>query len=335
MTMNAHLRDQLTTRLLEDFQRDLPLVSRPFAEIAGRLASQEETVIAALQMLVSSGAIARVGGVVKPNTFGASTLAALAAPALDVERIAGLLTSESGINHVYLRENALNIWFVATGPDRAYVDALLARVQHRTHCDVLDLRLERPYHIDLGFALDGGTRKPHSIGGTPIRADFTERPGDRELLQMLTDGMPLVAEPFAELGRTLARSEESIIERLKDFVAAGVVPRMGVIVRHRALGWRSNAMVVWQIPEDEVDAAGTRLATAPGINLCYRRTTHGDRWPFNLYCMVHARSREEALELLADATGTAGLDGYPRQILFSLRCFKQTGALLTVPKEAA
>jgi DNA-binding Lrp family transcriptional regulator len=133
----------------------------------------------------------------------------------------------------------------------------------------------------------------------------------------------------------LARDQTEVIARLQTLTAAGVVPRIGVIVRHRAIGWRSNAMVVWDVPPPDVDRAGAILASAPGINLCYRRTRHERDWPYNLYCMVHAKAREDALESIVAAQRLAGLDAYSRQVLFSLRCYKQTGAMVALPKEAA
>jgi DNA-binding Lrp family transcriptional regulator len=330
-------RDIIRDRLLEDWQRDFPLVSRPFAVMAGRLGIGESEVIAGLEQLQSEGVISRVGGVVRPNTLGASTLAAIAAADFEVGSVAALLSMEPGVNHVYLRENDWNLWFVVTGPDRAYVDQALRRIALRTNYRVLDLRLEKAYHIDLGFALSGhGSHKEISsqVDPTSIPA-YLAQPGDREIVQILTAGLPIVPEPFKQIALQLDRSEGAVIERLQALTAAGVVPRIGVIVRHRAIGWRSNAMVVWDVPLSDVDRAGALLASAPGINLCYRRTRHEHEWPYNLYCMVHAKTREDALEKLIAAQDLGGLGAYRRQVLFSLRCYKQTGAMVALPKEAA
>lgn len=335
--MTTTLKDGLHSRLLEDWQRDLPLVPRPFAVIAEHLGISEALVLSELNALRTSGAISRVGGVVRPNTLGASTLAAVAAPEFKADEVASILSREPGVNHVYLRENDFNIWFVVTGPDRAYVDAALARVAHATGLRVLVLRLEQAYHIDLGFALTGAAAQSHAATlMQPLPpAGFAIEPGDRPLVQALTDGLPLVPAPFSELADQLGRTEVDVIARLRSLVANGIVPRIGVIVRHRAIGWRSNAMVVWDVPETEVDRIGAALAGSPGINLCYRRTRYAREWPYNLYCMVHARTRDEALALLERASAAAGLQGVARQILFSLRCFKQTGALVTTPRVAA
>lgn len=335
--MTETVRDHLDEQLLECWQRDLPLVARPFAVIASRLGVSEADVVARLAELRAAGIIARVGGVVRPNTLGASTLAAVAAPEFQTTDVATILTEEPGVNHVYLRENEWNLWFVVTGPDRAYVDHALDRIARRSGLAVLDLRLERPYHIDLGFSLSdrGLVRHAAPAWGQRAPGDMTPEPGDRALVQALTRGLALVPLPFRALAAELGRDEHEIIERIRHLTSAGIVPRIGVIVRHRALGWRSNAMVVWDVGPEDVDRAGESLAGVSGINLCYRRTRYPREWPFNLYCMIHARSRDEALTVLEQASETAGLGRYPRKVLFSLRCYKQTGAMLQLPQEAA
>lgn len=332
--MQQHGYSHLQARLLEDWQRNLPLTARPFAEIAAALGASEQDVLTELRSLAAAGSISRVGGVVRPNTLGASTLAALSVPELDIDAAAEILTAEPGINHVYLRENPINLWFVVTGPEPAYIAEVLQRIADRTGCRVLDLRLQRAYHIDLGFSLDDPAQGRH-MTGRGIQQPYVAHADDRALVQQLTDGLPLSSTPFADIARTLGRSESDVLARLKTLVAAGVVPRIGVIVRHRALGWRSNAMVVWDIPSSDIDRIGAALAMRPGINLCYQRTRYPRAWAYNLYCMVHARSRDEAHDLLTRASDAAGIADLPRQVLFSLRCYKQTGALLQAPREAA
>lgn len=324
-------RDTLDLRLLDGWQRDFPLVPRPFAEIASALWLSERTVLARLAHLAETGAISRIGATVRPNTVGASTLAAVAAPAARIEEVAALIGAEPGVNHSYLREADWNIWFVMTGPDRAHVTAALDRIAVATGLEVLDLPLVRPFNIDLGFRLNGTPHLP------PARAEVdlgALRPGDREILAALSRGLDLVPAPYAALARELGRPEAEVIARIAALVEAGIISRLGIILRHRRLGWRANAMVVWQMPEAEIDAAGQRLAAQPGVTLCYRRRPD-PRWPYNLYCMIHARSREEALATLDAAAEATGLGALPRRVLFSTRCFRQRGALVLPEKEVA
>lgn len=319
--------------LLQSYQRDFPLVAEPFANIAAAIGADEREVRDACLALQSSGIVARIGGVVRPNTIAASTLAAVAVPDLATDTAAQAISRLEGVNHVYLRENPVNIWFVATGPDRDFVDATLHKVQRITGQAVLDLRLEQSFHIDLGFALDDGA-KTHSPADDPKTA-YRSEPCDRDLVQALTSGIPVSPRPFKAIGEQTGLSEDALIARLEHLLNSGVVTRIGLIIRHRALGWRSNAMVVWDVEPGELEDKARILARHRGINLCYRRRRYDGRWPYNLYCMIHAKSRETALQILDEASVCAGLDGLPRQVLFSSRCYKQTGALIVAPKEAA
>ena len=317
--------DPIDMRLLDDWQRDFPLVTRPFARIAEALDLTETDVLARLGRLTATGAISRIGATCRPNTAGASTLAAVAAPEWRLEEVAGIIAAEPGVNHSYLREHAWNVWFVATGPDRQAVDALLNRIRKASGLDVLDLPLVQPFNVDLGFSLSGRPATP----GTRRTVDPQAlQQCDRPILQALSTGLALVPRPFADLAETLGRSEADVLARIRALAEAGVLSRVGVIVRHRALGWTANAMVVFEVPEAEAAAVGPILAAVPGVTLCYQRRAAPGKWPYTLYCMVHARNRDEALTTLTRATHQAGLGGYRREILFSTRCFKQSGALI-------
>lgn len=317
--------DPTDRRLLDEFQRDLPLRPRPFAAIGTALGIAEAEVIARLEHLTARAMIARVGATVRPNTAGASTLAAIAVPEARIETVAAIVGAEPGVNHSYLREDDWNLWFVATAPDRCALSATLARIGAATGLAVLDLRLVRPFNIDLGFRLGAGRQAMASPDEPRLDA---LREADRPILQALTSGLALVPRPFAALAAALGRSEAAVIARIDALARAGILTRVGVIVRHRAIGWAANAMVVWDLPEAAIPAAGRALAAHPGVTLCYQRRTVPGLWDYPLYSMIHARSRAEALGVLAGAAALPALAGARHRALFSARCFKQTGALL-------
>lgn len=323
--------DQIDRRLLDDYQRDFPLVARPFACLGQDLGLPEAEVIARLAGMQSRGQISRVGATVRPNTAGASTLAAMSVPEDRIEEVAELVNAENGVNHSYLRENQWNLWFVATAADGAALAAQLARLEAATGLQVLDLRLVQAFNIDLGFALQGP------------RAQMVRRPppdmaalcaSDRPILQALSQGLPLVQQPFAQLAESLGQTEDHILARIKALSEAEILTRVGVIVRHRAIGWTSNAMVVWDIATADVAAAGNALSALPGISLCYQRVTVPGVWPYALYSMIHARSRAEAMAVLDAAKALPELAGVDHSVLFSTRCFKQTGAQLMQERAA-
>ena len=57
------------------------------------------------------------------------------------------------VNHNYEREHELNLWFVATAPDRDRLTRVLREIESRTGLEVLDLPMVEDYFINLGFPL--------------------------------------------------------------------------------------------------------------------------------------------------------------------------------------
>ena len=324
--------DLLDYRLLDEFQRGLALEQQPFAIIGRSLNVTEAEVINRLATLAALGYISRIGATIRPNTAGASTLAAMSVPPRDVERVAEVIGAEAGVNHSYLREDDWNLWFVATAPGSDELQAMLDRLSARTGLRILDLRLRQPFNIDLGFSLTG--RKMPRRECLPPRPEVI-RSEHRPLLQLVASGMPLVARPYAAMAAELGCHEEEVMGHLGDLVAAGIITRLGVIVRHRAIGWTANAMVVWNMPERQIAQAGPVAAGFPGVTLCYQRRAVPGVWPYTLYNMIHARSRDEALAVVQGLQALPEFFGITHRVLFSTRCFKQTGALLHRREAAA
>jgi DNA-binding Lrp family transcriptional regulator len=145
--------DALDRRLLDDFQHDFPLDSRPYAVLGDRLGIAEDEVVRRLDNLRRQGAVSRVGAVIRPHAVGHSTLAAMAVPAEWLERVAELVSGYPEVNHNYQRDHRLNLWFVVTASGRDDVRAVLDDIERRTGLEVLDLPMLEQFHIDLGFGL--------------------------------------------------------------------------------------------------------------------------------------------------------------------------------------
>jgi len=163
-------------------------------------------------------------------------------------------------------------------------------------------------------------------------------PRDVALLAAIEDGLPLVTRPFAEIGLRLGMAEGEVIARLESLRGCGIIRRFGLVVRHHRLGYRANAMVVWDVPDNEVDGAAQRITAHEFVTLCYCRKRCPPLWPFNLYCMIHGRERKRVEAQIIDLKRTARLERYASRTLFSQRRFKQTGARFSpanMLKEAA
>jgi DNA-binding Lrp family transcriptional regulator len=152
---------------------------------------------------------------------------------------------------------------------------------------------------------------------------------NRALLQAIEGGLPLAPRPYAVIAEQLGIDEAQVIARLQNLQEEGIIKRMGIVVRHRVLGYRANAMVVWDVPDDKVAATGCCLASVPFVTLCYRRPRRLPDWPYNLFTMIHGHNRDQVLVRIDHLINTCGMAAFTHQVLFSQRCFKQRGARYT------
>ncbi|RTZ71420.1 MAG: AsnC family protein [Gammaproteobacteria bacterium] len=149
---------------------------------------------------------------------------------------------------------------------------------------------------------------------------------DNRLIAEIQNGLPLAPRPWAEIGARLNMPEAEVIERMEALQENGYIKRLGIVVRHHELGYNANAMVVWDVPDDRVQAVGDALGRQRCVTLCYQRPRRLPHWPYNLFCMIHGKDRQRVLDYIDQITGELGLQEIPREVLFSGRRFKQRGA---------
>ncbi len=318
--------------LLNDFQRDFPLAPAPFGVIAGRLGASETEVLETLAQLQACGKVSRVGAIFRPHSIGSSTLAALAVPVEKLDEVAQLVSSYAEVNHNYEREHHYNLWFVVAAPDEARVREVLDEIESGTGYQPLHLPMLEGFHIDLGFDLSRphkgcNTATPKGAGSAlPPLCRALPQSSETALIGAIQQGLPLVSRPFAEIGAGIGLTENEAISGLAGLVERGVIKRMGVVVRHHELGYRANAMVVWDIPDDQASALGQRIGSFDSVTLCYRRPRRLPDWRYNLFTMIHGRHRDEVLGLVDRLKEQCGLENIAHEVLFSCRRFKQCGA---------
>ena len=153
--------------------------------------------------------------------------------------------------------------------------------------------------------------------------------GERRLLVAIQDGLPIVAQPYKELALRLGTTEERVIATLASLLERGVIKRLGAVPNHYALGITANGMAVWDVPDDSVSEVGRRLARRREVTHCYQRPRRPPEWRYNLYAMVHGRSRAEVAEVVDRMAREIGLSSFPHDLIFSVRQFRKRGTRLS------
>jgi len=315
-----------TLSLLNPWQRNFPLVSRPYVVMGQNLSMSEQAVLAQLQVNAQEGSLSRIGGIFGAKAGGAALLAAMQVPVDRLDEVAALVSSHPGVNHNYERENIYNLWFVVTASCEQTLVETLDFLEAKTGLSALRLRMRKPYRIDLGFDLQHqlATSRGQSNAQVPDHS-LTIAAHDLPLAALVEEGLPLISKPFEQWAEQLHTTEGKVLEKLNEWLEQGVLRRFGCIVRHHEFGFDANAMTVFNVPDDRVDVCGQLLAERPEVTLAYQRE-RAPNWSYNLYCMVHGRDRATVLSQINDLTHACDLKDVPREILFSRRRFKQIGA---------
>lgn len=153
-------------------------------------------------------------------------------------------------------------------------------------------------------------------------------PVDRAIILATQAGLPVTSRPYHAIARALGLRADDVMMRVERMRDLGLIRRIGAVPNHYAIGYTANGMTVWDVDDARVDSLGEQVGALDCVSHCYRRPRHLPEWPYNLFAMVHGRSRQEAedkaraiRELLGDACRAS-------EILFSVRILKKTGVRL-------
>ena len=94
-------------------------------------------------------------------------------------------------------------------------------------------------------------------------------------------------------------SEEAFLDGVRSLMDKGCLKRISIALRHNNVGYTINSMVVWDVPQDRVNAVGVQLAAHPRVTHCYDRNKVPEL-DYNLYTMVHAQTEDEYDAIIAE-----------------------------------
>jgi DNA-binding Lrp family transcriptional regulator len=151
---------------------------------------------------------------------------------------------------------------------------------------------------------------------------------DRGLIAATQSGLPLVPRPYEAVGAMLGVSSDEVRERFAELLASGLVRRIGAVPNHYRLGYSANGMTVWDVDDRRVDELGDRVGALPGVSHCYRRPRELPRWPYNLFAMLHGRSRDEVERQRSEVRALLGDACRADAVLYSSAILKKTGLRL-------
>lgn len=312
--------------ILNRVQRDIPLVSNPFAALAEELALSEETLMAELASLKASGIIRNISGIFEASALGyISTLAAFEVD--DAENAQSIINSHPGVSHNYLRNHRFNLWFTLSVPQeedmRGTIAKLAARAQAR---DFIVLPTIRRFKIGVHFKIgddEGDQNNPSFTNHHMHRHASPLTIAEKEAVRLLQKDLPVENNPFrAIIEKNKGRINETMLLDIGNALKErGALRRYSAVLRHHKAGYSANAMTAWKADSLTDDDIITIFGKNSHISHLYIRQTTPGKWEYPLFAMIHAKSDAELDSAIAALSSASGVKDYCA--LKTLREFKK------------
>ena len=145
---------------------------------------------------------------------------------------------------------------------------------------------------------------------------------DKEIIKVLQEDFPLCEEPYKILAERVGISETEFLQRVQKLFDEKKIRKMGAVLRHREVGFKANALCAWNVPTENLDEIAKKMSSHSAVSHCYDRNP-APNWNYNLYTMVHAKTREECDEIIAELSRESGVEDF--QVMYSKKEWKKTG----------
>jgi DNA-binding Lrp family transcriptional regulator len=321
--------DETDKRLMNLLQSSVPLDPEPFALVASEAELEVDDVLARTKRLLDERIIREITPIFDTRALGYDSM--LVAAKVDSEhphRAAQIVNSHPGVSHNYLRTHDFNLWFtIATPPDSELglpgtLEALMRETGAESMRELPTLTL---FKINMNLEMEKGTDAlAAAVEAAPPRELEAQPYDERDIavIRALQGPMEAVERPYDSAAAEVGMTTEELLAHLGGMVDRKLLRRVAAILFHRRAGFSANGMGVWKVPEEEIMATGSRMASFRGISHCYQRPTYED-WPYSVFTMAHGRSKEECDAGLDSIAEDCGMGPDDRATLYSSTEYKK------------
>ncbi|HUK81312.1 MAG TPA: AsnC family transcriptional regulator [Verrucomicrobiae bacterium] len=323
--------DDLDKKLLNLIQTEVPVVTRPWADIARKLGVSETEVMQRVSALKSGRAIRQTSAIFDTKSLGyESSLVACKCDAAREDEAAAIISAHPGVSHNYKRDHAFNLWYtIAVAPTSRLGLEKTIQILH-DQSGAISTRLMPTLHLfKIGVELDlegTSTLAAKKAGGYTHRhrkaADTALTELEIGFIREMQKDLPIEPEPFVAVAARLGIALDELQRITAAMIASGRLRRFSAVLRHREVGFSANGMGVWAVPgsDDDVMPTGEKMAAFRAVTHCYRRPTYPD-WPYNIFTMIHARSKDDCNAVVAEIAKETRITDH--SVLYSTKEYKK------------
>jgi DNA-binding Lrp family transcriptional regulator len=124
----------------------------------------------------------------------------------------------------------------------------------------------------------------------------------KQLCNVLQEGLPICPKPYADLAEFLNNNEETVLQETEELKEAGVIRRICALINHRALGL-TGTLVAAHIPEENLQEVTEAVNSLENVSHNYLREHY-----YNIWFTLQAESPEQIEVTLSHLSGRFGVD---------------------------
>lgn len=292
--------DDTNRSLLAEIQRRIPIDHRPFEVLGEKLGLSEQECLERVARLKAQGVIQELTALFDLPSLGyQSTLVAMSVEPGQLDEAMAVVSQYPGVSRAYACRDRFNLWFaIAVPPDDSltHVMKVLHRLSHAQQAMMLPvLKVYRSDWkaglVDQAAWLEGMADLSDERRPAPTLTD-----ADIRRIRIVQEELPLLELPYSVWAEQAEMTEPELFAWARRMEHLGYLQRIAAVARHSG-GWTSHMMVLWEIPEDEVDVIGGHMALFREVTHCCRRSTSID-WPYPLYTFVRAQTQQGCSEVV-------------------------------------
>ena len=142
--------DDIDKTIINRLQGGFPVCERPFAAVAETLALSEGELISRIDAMLADGTLTRFGPLYQIERMGGRfSLAAMAIPAAEFDRVAEVVNAFPEVAHNYERNHRLNMWFVLATETPEGLPETITRIEQATGYPVYNMPKEKEFFVNL------------------------------------------------------------------------------------------------------------------------------------------------------------------------------------------
>ncbi|MBF0344861.1 MAG: Lrp/AsnC family transcriptional regulator [Nitrospirae bacterium] len=307
-------------QILED---GIPIVSEPFKEMAHNLGISVDLLLEEIKRLKEHRIIRQISPIYDSKMMGFETSLVTFKISMDrLENAVAIINSYPGVSHNYERDADFNLWFtIAVPPDsplnvQKIVEIIAAMAKPD---DYIHLYPKRLFKIGVKLSAAAGVNDKEEVKiSQKVFKPLTDV--EKALVRVTQVDIPLIYKPFEHFASVLEIDEKDVLSGLRDFMQRGIFRRFAAVLYHRQMGYVANAMVVWKVPDEAVEHTAQSIASFKAVSHCYERTS-SYAWPYNLYSMIHGKSKKEVEDIIDIMKKEIDVNEY--KVIYSTREFKK------------